>query len=135
MEKKGAPYGITARFNHLPLGSKLRALLVGTLLPMVILVVVVISTMVQNSAKYDQIVQNLTVASEFSFDFKNNIDYKAYRYVIAKKDFDSYGMLEDIDQARGVVERLQQTATDPDSLSRLRTINGDLDKLEDGVLE
>lgn len=122
-------------FNHLSLSAKIRALLLSTLIPMVLMVTVLLSALIMNSNKYDQIVKNLTIASEFSYDFKNKLDYKAYQYIIVKKDFESFGMLEEIEQARNVVVRLQQTATHADSLKRLSTINKDLDKLELGIVE
>lgn len=122
-------------FDKLSLSAKLRVMLLSTLLPMIVVVGLLLWALVINSNTYDKIVKNLTIASEFSYDFKNNLDYQAYRYIIAKKDFDSFGMLESIQQARDVVTRLQETATQEESLKRLKTINKDLDKLEAGIIE
>lgn len=111
--------------------AKLRIFTFGILLPLAVLAFLLLNMMSQYNAQYNMIVRNVTVASEFNVEFKKTLDSKMYRYIVGGyKNFEEYSPLDDINDARGVVERLKQSTTRPDSLARLRYITHFMDNLE-----
>lgn len=62
-------------------------------------------------AQYKQIIQNLNLATEFNFEFRDRIDGKMYRIVIASATFDETDPYEDIEAAQDLISGLKETAS------------------------
>ncbi len=110
--------------KHMSLDLKLKFLLSCVLVPLIILICLLLGALLKYSEQYNLIVRNVTVASEFSFDFKKNLDHKMYRCVVVggSKVFEETAPFSDIKLARAVAEKLKQTTTRDDSLKCLRAI-------------
>ena len=122
-------------FQHMPLEVKLKLLFAGILIPLAFLISLLLVALIRYNSQYNRIVRNVTVASEFSFDFKKTLDYKMYRYVISGRNFELFAPLDDVEHARAIVEKLNQTTTRADSRDRLQYIGKFLDSLEARILD
>lgn len=122
---------LVAYLRRMALAKKLRLFAILMLLPLVILAIILLYMMYRYNTQYNLIVRNVTVVSEFNVDFKKTLDNKVYLHIInGYQDFEQYAPFDDINQARAVVKRLQESTTRPDSLTRLRYILHFLDNLE-----
>lgn len=63
------------------------------------------------NSQYKQIIQNLNLATEFNFEFRDRIDSKMYRIVIASSTFEEAKPYEDIEDAEGLISGLKETAS------------------------
>ncbi len=117
------------KLAHTTIKTKLRMLIMAILLPLGILAAVLLFMVNWFSGQYQLIVRNVTVASQFNVDFKKNLDYNMYRYVIGSKGFEEFDAYADLEDARSVVNRLEETTVRPDSLKRLDAISKYLTKL------
>lgn len=130
-------FSISKAMEGMSLSSKIRTLLIMTLLPMIMLMAICLYAMFSNSARYDRIAQNIILASDFNSDFKMRVDSNAYKYITFKysKDFESFKILEDIDEAHDLINRLSETTTHPESKKRLEWVSRDLVNLRKRILE
>lgn len=117
--------------RQMSLKTKLRLFTFSILLPLGVLAGLLLLMMSTYNNQYSMIVRNVTGASEFSMDFKRTLDYKMYRYIIGGcKNFEQYAPFDDINAARAIVDRLKESTTRQDSLTRLRYITHFLNNLE-----
>lgn len=70
------------RETNITLSSKLRGLLLSLFIPMLILIFFLLAVQAYFAAKYDQISHNISVSSELSLNFKDNLDLEMYYYAI-----------------------------------------------------
>lgn len=123
--------GWKKRSNKASLDVKLKLLMFAIMIPLVALIVFLFFVMIQYNQQYNSIVQNVTAASEFNFDFKDTIDSKMYQYIIrGGNGFEDYHTADDINGAASVVTRLKQTTTRSDSYKSLLQIEQRIAKLE-----
>ena len=80
-------------------------------IPIIIMIGILLYMLVWQNGQYRQSIRNLTLATEFNFDFKANIDYKMYRIVIGADTFDSLSPYEDLDRSRQLFVQLRDSTT------------------------
>lgn len=78
-------------------------------IPVIIMIGILLYTMEWQNQQYRQSIRNLTMATEFNFDFKSNIDYKMYRIVIGADTFDSLNPYEDLENSKKIFLELKDT--------------------------
>lgn len=140
-----------SQLRKLSFGTKIRLLLWVTVLPLLILIVVLLSFFIKYNKQYENTIENLTIASEFSFgfktanemeygfseedtDFKTTMDFKMYQCVIKPQSFEELSPLGDVERARSVVDRLTESSTNEESLARLRNMDKYLNNLEKSIV-
>lgn len=123
------------RFSYMTLSTKLKLLMLFILAPLAAMICLSLAALARYSGQYDAIIQNLTVASDFSIDFQKSLDYKVYRFIVSGKNFEEFNPFIEIEQARGVLNRLSETTVQEDSKAQLRYIRKFLDNLEKSVIE
>ena len=72
--------------KQISLETKIKKILMNTLLPMTVLMVVLLIIVSQYVSKYDRLSENLAVSSEFNLHFKDDIDLEMYYIAIGSKD-------------------------------------------------
>ncbi|MGL5436693.1 MAG: sensor histidine kinase [Lachnospiraceae bacterium] len=80
-----------------------------TVVSVVVMASVFIFLTLWQNYQYDNIISNLTKATEFNFDFKSNIDYKMYRIVIGADTFESLTPYEDLEHSRHLFGQLRDS--------------------------
>ena len=78
-------------------------------IPVIIMIGILLYTMEWQNQQYRQSIRNLTMATEFNFDFKSNIDHKMYRIVIGADTFESLNPYEDLENSKKIFLELKDT--------------------------
>ena len=101
--------------NKSRLATQIRISYLVLLLPNIVFMVFAFYNLWKLSARYDDMLNSVVVASEFSLDFKNDFDYETYLLIVgnvAPSDSKIPGLLSD---ARGVVDGLKGVTDTPDN--------------------
>lgn len=112
------------------LEKKLNWIRLCVLVPFFGMVLALLVMMVSFNEQYDTSVQNISQASEFNFQFREDIDNKMYRVVIGADTFEEMNPYVEIFKARMTLEQLRKTALKQESRDRLDQINRLLASLE-----
>ncbi|MFT4106912.1 MAG: sensor histidine kinase [Lacrimispora sp.] len=89
--------------------AKIRSMQAIVFIPVIIMIGILLYVMAWQNEQYRQSIRNLTMATEFNFDFKSNIDYKMYRIAIGADSFDSLNPYEDLESYRKLFEQLKDS--------------------------
>lgn len=108
--------------QHIPvsLESRLRKLIILFVVPVVLLILITFSVLFSYGIKYSDILYNVTTASEFNQDFKDNIDLRMYYYVVGSR-FSEGLPIEEVQDAGRLAKELLETTTKKESW---KAING-----------
>ena len=112
------------------LEKKLNWIRLCVLVPFFGMVLALLVMMVSFNEQYDTSVQNISQASEFNFQFREDIDNKMYRVVIGADTFEEMNPYVESFKARMTLEQLRKTALKQESRDRLDQINRLLASLE-----
>jgi two-component system sensor histidine kinase YesM len=95
--------------------AKLQSMQAIVFIPVIIMIGILLYMMAWQNEQYRQSIRNLTMATEFNFDFKSNIDYKMYRIVIGADTFDSLNPYEELEKSRRLFEQLKDSTPQENS--------------------
>ncbi len=118
--------------------KRLNMLLFLCVTPFTVMIIYLLSMTYRFSERYDVIVNNITSANEYSIDFKEDLDYAMYVIVVNSEraseivDTDPHELIE---EARGVFQKLSQTADRDYARTQLARIVKSLNILEERVQE
>ncbi|MEY8354515.1 sensor histidine kinase [Lachnospiraceae bacterium 54-53] len=110
--------------------AKIQSMQAIVFIPVIIMIGILLYMMVWQNRQYRQSIRNLTMATEFNFDFKSNIDYKMYRIVIGADTFETLNPYEDLDNSRQMFEQLKDSTPQESSKKGLDGILILIDILE-----
>ncbi len=116
------------------LGRRLGFLLAGLIVPYVLMTGVFLYTIDRFNSQYTDALQNANTAGEFNNDFKKNLDQKMYYYVIGSRNADHLP-LEDVEEARDVLRKLQKTTTLKENEWRIRSMLNLCDRLSECMID
>lgn len=103
------------------LDSQLRKLVFMFGISVLILLVMTFSVMFSYNSKYADVLHNVTTASEFNQDFKEDIDLKMYYFVVDSHYSDGLP-IKRVQDAQKLAKNLLDTTTDKDSLKVIRGV-------------
>lgn len=103
------------------LRTQLRKLTVVISVPFLVIIIIAIGTVYAFNREYSTVLQNTTTASEFNFDFKENLDLEMYYYVVGSNS-SAHLPLEDVNNARKVIKRLQKTTRSKENQWRVKSL-------------
>ena len=95
--------------------AKLQSMQAIVFIPVIIMIGILLYMMEWQNEQYRQSIRNLTMATEFNFDFKSNIDYKMYRIVIGADTFDTLNPYEELENSRRLFEQLKDSTPQENS--------------------
>jgi len=101
---------ISKKQLNISLKAKMRALMIIVIIPLLVFVAYLISQVGTYSDYYDAIYKNISIANDFSQNFKNNYDYSMYRIVIGSSDFRKEGISSKLEDAYKTVGILRNRA-------------------------
>jgi len=127
--KSGIKKMILKRFN-ISLKSKMRALMFIAIIPILVFVIYLIIRIGTYTDDYDIIYTNISVANEFSQNFKNNYDYSMYQIVIGSSDFEREKISQQLDNAYSTVRKLKENAFMLENKSNIKNMLDYLDSLK-----
>lgn len=119
---------------HPRMETKLRKMLLSTMLPMVILMVICFVVFWKSSQQYNNLSHNLAVSSEFNLEFKDTVDLETYYVAIGSESKEKLP-LDTVDEAFDVVKKLKDTTYNKDSIKNLQHLSSYLTNLRRRMLE
>ena len=109
--------------------SSLWKIILIVALPLMIAIFTIALIGIVYALQYHAILNNVTTASDFNLNFREDIDLKMYYYVIESQY--SEGLpIEEVKSAEVIAEKLIETTTEKDSLSAIRFVLSLCHKLE-----
>ena len=90
-------------------------------LPLMIVIIILASVGIVYAFRYNAILSNVTTASEFNQNFKDDVDLKMYYYVIDSQY--SEGLpLKEVQSAREIAQKLYNTTTQKNSIRAISSV-------------
>ena len=116
--------------KQISLETKIKKILMNTLLPMTVLMVVLLIIVSQYVSKYDRLSENLAVSSEFNLHFKDDIDLEMYYIAIGSKE-NSYlpEVMKMVEEAEDTLSKLQANAFNRESRKNIKHLEAYLENL------
>lgn len=118
------------RYRDFTMQKKISMAFLLLLVPMVILVAIWFLNVLEASEHYDKAIRNTTIISEFNLDFKKNYDYKIYLIITGNKTYAQQNPEEDIEYAKGIIERVKTTTENEDSKECIKRFDRYFEVLE-----
>ena len=97
---------------------------------MIVFLLVVYYYLWQTNKTYEEMLNSVVQASEFSLDFKKDFDYETYLLIVGNKDPEESAVDTMLDDARRVVNGLEEYTNNEENRDRLVSISRYLDNLE-----
>ncbi|SDI23121.1 two-component system, sensor histidine kinase YesM [Pseudobutyrivibrio sp. 49] len=111
----------TAFMKKSTTSNMLRRLIAVTLVPMSIVVAVLIGVLCWYSIQYRTILQNVTSASAFSQNFKNDVDLKMFYYV-SDSAYSEGKPVDEVERARELADTLLLHTTQKKSIEAIESV-------------
>ena len=119
------PLSIQNRLNHL---------VTLIIIMMAVILASVLVLVVSTNGQYARFLYNVTTASDFNRDFKDNIDQKMYYYVIESQY--SEGLpIQEVHSAQALARDLLSTTTQKDSLQAITSVLDLCENLEEKIYQ
>ncbi len=110
--------------------SKLWRMILIVALPLMIVIIILAALGIGYALQYNSILNNVTTASDFNQNFKDDVDLKMYYYVINSQY--SEGLpIEEVHSAKTIARTLTDTTTEKDSLRAINSVLNLCHNLED----
>jgi two-component system sensor histidine kinase YesM len=92
-------------------------------LPLMIVIIAVASIGIMYALQYKAILNNVTTASDFNQDFKENVDNKMYHFVIQSQySVELPEIIEEVQSAEAIARKLIDTTTQKESLRAISSV-------------
>ncbi len=118
------------REKTLPLAGQIRVSYLLLLIPVLIFLLVVYYYLWQTNKTYEEMLNSVVQASEFSLDFKKDFDYETYLLIVGNKDPEESAVDTMLADARRVVTGLENYTNNEENRDRLLSISRYLDNME-----
>ncbi len=110
-----------ANLGKMTLQSKLWKMILYVALPPMIVIIVIASISIVYALQYHAILNNVTTASDFNQNFKDDVDLKMYYYVINSQY--SEGLpTQEVQSAKAIATKLIDTTTERESLRAISSV-------------
>jgi two-component system sensor histidine kinase YesM len=119
---------VKSRFSSLT--TKIRISYLVLLLPNIIFILFAFYNLQSISARYDEMLNSVVLASEFSLDFKNDFDYETYLLIVGNVSPEETNLPSLLSDARRVVENLKDYTFNQANMRRLESAEKYLNNLE-----
>ena len=116
--------------NKSRLATQIRISYLILLLPNIVFMVFAFYNLWKLSVRYDDMLNSVVVASEFSLDFKNDFDYETYLLIVGNVSPEDSKIPQLLSDARGVVDGLKDVTDTPDNRKRLQSADMYLSNLQ-----
>lgn len=117
-------------YNHSTLASKIRYSYFLLLVPIVLLLIFCFYNLWAGNQNYENMINSISVASEFSLDFKKDFDYETYLLIVENKSIEESGLDNMLNEASRIVKGLEEFTNQPDNYKRLNSANKYLTNLK-----
>ena len=123
-----------ANNGKITMQSKLWKMILIVALPLMVVIMAIASIGIGYALQYNAILNNVTTASDFNQNFKENVDQKMYYYVIDSQY--SEGLpIEEVKSAETIARKLIDTTTEKDSLRPISSVLNLCHNLEEKIYQ
>ncbi len=112
------------------ISGRLRSLILSIFLPMLLLAVFVLFLLIIYNYQYSSVSSNITTASGFNQNFKNDVDLKMYYFVSGSSDELPW---EEVDTARQLAEGLLENTSNGESRQAITSVLNLCDSLDSSI--
>ncbi len=103
--------------------SKLWKMIIFVTVPLMIVIIVIAAIGIVYALQYKAILNNVTTASDFNQDFKENVDDKMYHFVIESQySVKLPKIIEEVQSAEAIARKLIDTTTQKESLRAISSV-------------
>ena len=99
-----------------PAGNKNKRILLGTLVPMVVLMLLLLAIVSRYISQYDRLLENLAISSEFNLHFKDDVDLGMYSIAVGTEE-NSYlpEVMKSVRDAEKILNKLKENTSSSES--------------------
>jgi two-component system, sensor histidine kinase YesM len=123
-----------ARNGKITMQSKLWSMILIVSFPLMIVIIAIASIGIGYVLQYNAILNNVTTASDFNRNFKDDVDLKMYYYVIESQYSEGLPVRE-VQSAETIARKLIDTTTEKDSLRAISSVLNLCHNLEEKINE
>ena len=116
--------------NRSRLATQIRISYLVLLLPNIVFMIFAFYNLYQISARYNDMLNSVVVASEFSLDFKEDFDYETYLLIVGNVSPENSRIPALFSDARSVVDELKLVTDTEDNKKRLKSAEKYLNNLQ-----
>lgn len=118
------------------LETKIKRILLGTLVPMVVLMLLLLSIVSRYISQYDRLLENLAISSEFNLHFKDDVDLGMYSIAVGTEE-NSYlpEVMKSVRDAEKIMNKLKENTSSSESRKNLKHLESYLKNLEKRMVE
>lgn len=116
--------------GKMTLQSKLWEMILIVAVPLMAVIIAIASIGIGYALQYNAILNNVTTASDFNRNFKDDVDLKMYYYVIESQYSEGLPIRE-VQSAEAIARKLTETTTEKDSLRAISSVVNLCRNLED----
>ncbi len=121
-----------AKNGKITMQSKLWRIILIVALPLMIVIITIATIGIGYVLQYNAILNNVTTASDFNQNFKNDVDLKMYYYVIDSQ-YSEGPPIEEVKSAESIARKLIDTTTEKDSLRAVSSVMSLCRNLKDKI--
>ena len=115
--------GLRRLYENTSLATRIRVSYIIILLPVVTFMSIMLYTLSDQNKRYDELIEDVDKASQFSLDFKKDFDYEIYLLIVESKSFKDSDLNSMLTEATDVVDELSKSGNiNPENVSRLNDI-------------
>lgn len=117
-------------YNNSSLATKIRYSYLTLLIPIILFLLFCFYNLWAGNRRYEDMINSVVVASEFSMDFKKDFDYETYLLVVGNKSSTEAKLDDMLAEASGIVVGLEELTDSVDNLTRLSSAKKYIRNLE-----
>ncbi len=107
-------------YENTSLATRIRVSYIIILLPVVSFMCIMLYTLTVQNKRYDELIEDVDKASQFSLDFKKDFDYEIYLIIVESKSFADSDLNNMLTEATAVVDELSKSGNiNPENVTRL----------------
>lgn len=117
-------------YNNSTFADKIRFSYLLLLIPMVLFPLICFYNVWVVNRNYEDMINSMVVASEFSLDFKKDFDYETYLVIVGNKTIEESSLEDMLGEAERIVKGLEQITDSDENAERLESVKKYLNNLE-----
>ena len=94
-------------YRDFSIQKKISVAFVLLLVPLILFVLIWFVCALDATNRYDKVVRNTSIISEFNLDFKKNYDYKIYLITTGNRTYEDQNPEQDIRYAKDIIRRVK----------------------------
>lgn len=117
-------------YNNSALDTKIRYSYLILMIPMILFLIFCFYNLYAGNRQYEDMINSVVTASEFSLDFKKDFDYETYLLIVGNKTIEESKLDDMINEATRIVTDLEELTDSSRNMNHLKSVKKYLTNLE-----